>query len=41
MMSDDFSAIMMVAGWMFDDGTIGMTEASTTRTPSSPRTFIV
>src|SRR5215470_18821267 len=36
--SDPFSAIMMVAGWILGDGITGITDASTTRKPSMPRT---
>ena len=38
MISEPFSATMIVAGWMFGDGMAGMTEASATRKPSMPRT---
>jgi hypothetical protein len=36
--SEPLSAIMMVAGWILGDGITGITEASTTRRPSMPRT---
>jgi hypothetical protein len=36
--SDPFSAIMIVAGWILEDGIAGMTDASATRKPSKPRT---
>ena len=39
MLSEPFSAIMMVAGWMLGEGIAGITEASTTRRPSRPCTL--
>src|SRR5215204_6280120 len=38
MISELFSATMIVAGWMFGEGIAGITDASTTRRPSMPRT---